>query len=95
VHKEHPCTPSLTIQKRTRGASQCGLAIFLKKKYLQAKIRIMETQNISPCKKYNLQKNPLKQTQILQDIITLIPNLKFQQHKPKNNHLSKILIKKK
>ncbi len=27
--------------------------------------------NISPCKKYNLQKNPLKQTKILQDIITL------------------------
>jgi hypothetical protein len=44
VHKEHPCTPSLTIEKRTRGASECGLAIFLKKKYLQAKIRIMETQ---------------------------------------------------
>jgi hypothetical protein len=26
---------------------------------------------ISPCKIYNLQKNPLKETKILQDIITL------------------------
>jgi hypothetical protein len=26
--------------------------------------------NISPCKKYNLQKNPLIETKILQDIIT-------------------------
>ncbi len=40
--------------------------------------------------KYNLQKNPLKETKILQDIITPVPNLKFQQ-KPKY-HLSKILI---
>jgi hypothetical protein len=40
--------------------------------------------------KYNLQKNPLKETKILQDIITPVPNLKFQ-HKPKY-HLSKILI---
>jgi hypothetical protein len=40
--------------------------------------------------KYNLQKNPLKETKNLQDIITLT-NLKFQ-HKPKY-HLSKILIK--
>jgi hypothetical protein len=37
--------------------------------------------------KYNLQKNPLK---ILQDIITLVTNLKFP-HKLKY-HLSKILI---
>ncbi len=28
--------------------------------------------------KYNLQKNPLQQTKILQDIITSITNLKFQ-----------------
>jgi hypothetical protein len=27
--------------------------------------------NISPCKKYNLQKNPLKETKILQDILEL------------------------
>jgi len=28
--------------------------------------------DISPCEKYNLQKNPLKETKILQDIITLL-----------------------
>ncbi len=33
------------------------------------KWRIMETQNISPCKKIQSSKNPLKQTKILQDII--------------------------
>jgi hypothetical protein len=41
--------------------------------------------------KYNLQKNPLKETKILQDIITLITNLKFQHNKSKY-HLSKILL---
>jgi hypothetical protein len=30
-----------------------------------------ENSNISPCKKYILEKNPLKETKILQDIITL------------------------
>jgi hypothetical protein len=40
-----------------------------------------ENSNISPCNNiYNLQKNPLKETKILQDIN--ITNLKFQ-HKPK------------
>jgi hypothetical protein len=36
--------------------------------------------NISPCKKYNLQKNPLKETKILQDYYynSIITNLKFQ-----------------
>jgi hypothetical protein len=34
--------------------------------------------NISPCKKYNLQKNPLKETKILQDIINSTSDLKFQ-----------------
>jgi hypothetical protein len=40
--------------------------------------------------KYNLQKNPLKETKILQDIIitSIITNLKFQ-HKPKYIHLLK------
>jgi hypothetical protein len=39
--------------KQTRGLSQCGLAIYIKK-YLKAKERrIMETQIfISPCKNY-------------------------------------------
>jgi hypothetical protein len=43
-------------------------------------------------KMYNLQKNRLQETKILQDIITLITNLKFQLHKPKISFLSKILI---
>ncbi len=39
--------------------------------------------------KYNLQKNPQKQTKILQDIIiTMITNLKFQ-HKPKYGSFKK------
>jgi hypothetical protein len=32
--------------------------------------------NISPMQKYNLRKNPLKETKILQDIITLVTHLK-------------------
>jgi hypothetical protein len=42
------------------------------------------------CKNINLQKNPLKETKTLQDIInnSIITNLKFQ-HKPKYHHLSK------
>jgi len=46
----------------TRGVSQCGLAIYIKK-YLKAKRRIMETQIFHHSKNYNLQKNPLKETQ--------------------------------
>jgi len=46
-----------------------GLAIYIKK-YLKAKRRIMETQ-IFHHAKYNIKKNPLKKTKILQDIITL------------------------
>ncbi len=39
----------------------------------------------------NLQKNPLKETKIVQDIIiTPLTNLKFQQHKHPKDHLSKI-----
>ncbi len=43
---------------------------FTLKGYLKAQRRIMKTQNISPCKKCSLQKNPQKETIILiQDII--------------------------
>jgi hypothetical protein len=49
----------------------------------------METQ-IFHHGKIKSSKNPLKETKILPDIITLITNLKFQQ-KPKY-HLSKTLI---
>jgi hypothetical protein len=41
------------------------------KKYLKAKRRIMETQLYFTKQKCNLQKNPLKETKILQNIITL------------------------
>jgi hypothetical protein len=33
--------------------------------------KIYENSNISPCGKYKLKKNPLKETKILQDIIKL------------------------
>jgi hypothetical protein len=68
----------------TRGVSLCGLAIYIKK-YLKAK-KNYGNSNISACK--NIIFN-LKETKILQDIITLI-NLRFQ-HKPKYQ-LSKILV---
>jgi hypothetical protein len=60
-----------------------GLAIYIKK-YLKAK------EELWKLKYFTMQKYPLKETKILQDIITLITNLKFQ-HKPKY-HLSKMLI---
>jgi hypothetical protein len=72
-----------------------ALLPFTFKKYLKAKEEFYESSNISfTMQKYNLlQKNPLKETKILQDIIiTLLTDLKFQ-HKPKY-HVSKILISK-
>jgi hypothetical protein len=60
---------------------------FYIKNYLQAKEELWKLKYFT-IQKYNLPKNPLKQTKILQDIITLvIINLKFQ-HKPKY-HLSR------
>jgi hypothetical protein len=54
----------------------------------------MEISNISPMQKYNLQKNPLKETQILQDIITLQVissfNTRQQLSSFKNTHVKKI-----
>jgi hypothetical protein len=50
--------------------SHCGLAIYIEK-YLKGKKKNYGNSNISPCKKYNLQKHPLKETKILQDVITL------------------------
>jgi hypothetical protein len=59
---------------KTRGVSTtlCGLAISIKKGILrQKRRRIMETNSniISPCQNYNLPKNPLKEINILQNII--------------------------
>jgi hypothetical protein len=55
-----------TTQNKTRVVSNCGLAISI-----QVYSFIYGNSNISPCKNINLQKHPLKQTKILQDIITL------------------------
>jgi hypothetical protein len=52
----------------TRGVSHYGLAIYIKK-YLKAKEELYGDSNISPCKNIIFQKNPLKETKILQDII--------------------------
>jgi hypothetical protein len=49
----------------TRDASHCGVAIYIIKKYLKAK------EELQKLKYFNLQKyNPLKETKILQEIIT-------------------------
>jgi len=72
---------------------------FTLKKYLNAKEELWKYENmnyenssISPCKNHTKSSKKIlyrKETKILQDIIILLLNLKFQ-HKPKY-HLSKIL----
>jgi hypothetical protein len=54
---------------KIRGVSHCGLAISIKK-YLKAKEEIWKLKYFT-MQNYNLQKIPLKETKILQDIITL------------------------
>jgi hypothetical protein len=49
--------------------SHCGLAIYIKN-YIKAKEELWKFKYFM-MQKYNLQKNPLKGTKILQDIITL------------------------
>jgi hypothetical protein len=46
-----------------------GLAIYIKK-YLNAKEKLWKFKYLN-MQKYNLQKNPLQETEILQNIITL------------------------
>jgi hypothetical protein len=48
--------------KKTRGVSQCGLAIYIFKKYLKAKEEELWKLKYFTMQKhiYNLQKNPLK-----------------------------------
>ncbi len=53
----------------TRGMSHCGLAIYIKS-YLKAKEELWKFKYFT-IQKYNLQINPLQETKILQDIITL------------------------
>ncbi len=65
----------------TRGVSHCGLAISIKK-YLNAKEELWKFKYFT-MQKYNLQKHPLKETQIPQDMRCLwtwtIENPKFQK----------------
>jgi hypothetical protein len=60
---------SNTHNNMTRGVSHYGLAIYIKK-ILTAKEELWKLKYIT-MQKYNLQKNPLKETKILQYIITL------------------------
>jgi hypothetical protein len=59
----------LLKNKTTKGVSHCGLATYIKT-YLKAKEELWKLKYFT-MQKYNLQKNPLKETKILQDIITL------------------------
>jgi hypothetical protein len=54
---------------KQEGVSQCGLAIYILK-YFNTKEKLWKLKYFTT-QKYNLQKNPLKETKILQDIITL------------------------
>jgi hypothetical protein len=51
--------------------SHCGLAIYIKKHLKAKEKKFYGNSNISTRKKYNFQKNPPKETKILQDIIIL------------------------
>jgi len=60
-------------------------------KYFKAKEELWKLKYFT-MQNYNLQKNPLKETKTLQNIVTLLlGNLKFQPQ-AKIYHLSKILI---
>jgi hypothetical protein len=54
---------------KTRGVSHCGLAIYIKK-YLKAKEELWKLKYFT-MQKIIIIKNPLKETKILQNIITL------------------------
>jgi len=79
------------IRKQLKqGACHTAALPFTLKKYFKAKENLCKLKYFT-MQKYNFQKNPLKETKILQDIIiTSITDLKLQ-HKPKY-HLPKILI---
>jgi hypothetical protein len=51
--------------------SHCGLANYIKKRILRQK-KNYRNSNISPFKNIIFKKNPLKETKILPDIITLL-----------------------
>jgi len=76
LHNTFDTTPTLSSIIRpalictTRGVLHCGLAIYIKK-YLKAKEELWKLKYFTMQKYINLQKNPLKETKTLQDIITL------------------------
>jgi hypothetical protein len=53
-----------------QGVSRCGLIAIYIKKYRKAKKELWKFKYFT-MQKYNLQKNRLKETKILQDIVTL------------------------
>jgi hypothetical protein len=57
--------------QKNKGCVTLGPCHLHEKKYPKAKRRIMKIQNISPCKNIIFKKNPLKETKILQYVITL------------------------
>jgi hypothetical protein len=65
--KGHRGLRDLNTTNKTRGVSHCGLAIYIKK-YLKAKEELWKLKSFT-MQKCNLQ-NPLKETKILQAIIT-------------------------
>jgi len=69
--------------------SHSGVPIYIKK-YLNAKEEELWKFKYFTMQKYNLQKNPLKETKILQDIITL--ELISSFNTSQKYHLPKILI---
>jgi hypothetical protein len=75
----------------TRGESHCGLAIYIKT-YFKAKEELWKLKYFTMQKLHLIfQKNPLKETKILQDIITLNLISSFNTSQ-KKYQLSKILI---
>jgi hypothetical protein len=60
----------LRESRLTRGVSHSGLSIHIKK-YLKEKEELWKFNYFTMQKKKSLQKNPLRETKILQDIITL------------------------
>jgi len=58
----------------TRGANITRWPCHLHLKSILRQKKNYENSNISPCKKYNVQKNLLRETKILQDIILTLYN---------------------
>jgi hypothetical protein len=85
------------------GVSHYGLAIYMKK-YLQAKEELWKLKYFHHTHThthththrdryiYNLQKNPIKETKILHDIINSVTNLSSFNTSQNIYHLSKTLI---